>query len=242
MSDNLLEITAVTVGYVPDMPIIADVSMRVARSKKTVIIGPNGAGKSTLIKVIIGLLTRSKGMIVLDGDDISDVPPDQMMRRGVAYVPQTENVFQSLTVRQNLNLVLRDHPNAADRLDDLIRQIPPLGEKLGQRAGSLSGGQRQFLAIAMALATHPKLILMDEPSAGLSPRAAEEILDYVKTLTEAGTTVLMVEQNVKQALKRADYCYVLADGRNQIDGPADRILTDPQLGRIYLGGGARASA
>ncbi|GAB4528049.1 MAG: ABC transporter ATP-binding protein [Roseibium sp.] len=242
MPDPVLSVDAVTAGYVPDLPILRDVCMKVERAKLTVIIGPNGAGKSTLIKAVFGLLPISRGTVEAEGRDITGLSPDRMTDAGIAYVPQTDNVFRTLKIRQNLDLALQKQSNAAEKLAELYDRFPVLADKRNDKAGSLSGGQRQFLAVAMALAANPGLILMDEPSAGLSPKAAEEVLDHVKALTGQGVTVLLVEQNVKQALKRADHCYVLAEGRNQIDGPAAGLLEDPALGRIYLGGERRVPA
>jgi len=242
MPDMLLSIDALTAGYVPDLPILKEVSLSAERAKMTVIIGPNGAGKSTLIKAVVSLLPVSAGTIRLEGNDITGLAADRMTQAGIAYVPQTDNVFRTLTIQQNLDLALKGHADAGEALASLFERFPVLADKRREKAGSLSGGQRQFLAVAMALAARPRLILMDEPSAGLSPKAAEEVLDHARHLTGQGVTVLLVEQNVKQALKRADHCYVLAEGRNQIDGPAADLLEDPALGRIYLGGERRVPA
>ncbi|KZM51161.1 ABC transporter ATP-binding protein [Labrenzia sp. OB1] len=242
MPDAVLTVDAVTAGYVPDLPILRSVTLTAERGKLTVIIGPNGAGKSTLIKAVYGLVPISDGIITADGKGILGLSPDRMTSVGIAYVPQSDNVFRTLTIRQNLDLALQKHARADEKLSELYARFPVLADKQRDRAGSLSGGQRQFLAVAMALAADPGLILMDEPSAGLSPKAAEEVLDHAKQLTGQGVTILLVEQNVKQALKRADHCYVLAEGRNQIDGPAADLLQDPALGRIYLGRERRAQA
>lgn len=229
--------TDVVAGYVPDLPILQGVSLTAETARVTVIIGPNGAGKSTLIKAIAGLVPVSSGEVLMQGKDITNPRTDQMGSMGLAYVPQSENIFRSLTIRQNLDLVLRNAgKEAGARRDALFTQFPALAAKQTEKAGALSGGQRQFLAVAMALAIKPSVILMDEPSAGLSPKAAQEVLEYAKSLTEQGVTILLVEQNVKQALRLADQCYILADGRNQVDGPADSLLNDPVVGQIYLGG------
>ncbi len=236
MSEVILQANGVTAGYVPDLPILRDVSLDVRAAQITVIIGPNGAGKSTFIKTVAGLLPVAQGQITFQGDDITGIRTDQLGARGISYVPQTDNIFRSLTIRQNLDLALRHAgAQARARLGDLLDQFPALASKQRDKAGTLSGGQRQFLAIAMALATDPKLILMDEPSAGLSPKAAEEVLEHARALTQRGVSILLVEQNVKQALRLADHCYILAEGRNQIDGPAAELQNNGVVAEIYLG-------
>lgn len=236
MSEAILKAEGITAGYVPELPILHDVSLTVRPAQITLIIGPNGAGKSTFIKAIAGLLPVSAGQIVFDGADITGISTDQLSRRGIAYVPQADNIFRSLTIRQNLDLALRRAgPDAAARLDNLLKQFPALADKLRDKAGTLSGGQRQFLAVAMALATKPKLILMDEPSAGLSPKAAQEVLEHTRALTVQGVSILLVEQNVHQALQLADHCFILAEGRNQIDGAAKDLMNNKVVGEIYLG-------
>jgi len=232
----VLTIEALEAGYVRDLPILRQVNLSLSQGSLTTIIGPNGAGKSTLIKAIAGLVPVSAGRVTLNGRDITGIRPDQMGELGLAYVPQTDNIFRSLTIAQNLALVLRRVPDRATRLDELLAMFPALALKLGDRAAALSGGQRQMLAVAMALAGRPKVMLMDEPSAGLSPKIAQEVLDLTRGLTGQGVSVLLVEQNVKQALRVADHCYILAEGRNQLDGPAAAILSDPVVAEIYLGG------
>jgi ABC-type branched-subunit amino acid transport system ATPase component len=237
MSDIALNMQSVTAGYVPNLPILHDVSIQLVRGTVTVIIGPNGAGKSTLVQAVAGLLTVSSGTLLQGIDDITNIRPDQMAAHGIAYVPQSDNIFRSLTILQNLDLALRrEKVDKAARRTELLMQFPVLADKLTEKAGALSGGQRQFLAIAMALATRPQLILMDEPSAGLAPKAAEEVLEMVRALTETGATILLVEQNVNQALRVADQCYILAEGRNQIDGKATDLLGNSVVADIYLGG------
>ncbi|GGE13956.1 branched-chain amino acid transport system ATP-binding protein [Gemmobacter megaterium] len=236
MSDTVLTIEGLEAGYVRDLPILRNVALTLRRQSLTTIIGPNGAGKSTLIKAIAGLVPVSAGRIMLDGAEITHLRPDRMGELGLAYVPQTDNIFRQLSIRENLALVMRRMPDRASRLQELLGVFPALEPKLGDRAGSLSGGQRQMLAVAMALARRPRVMLMDEPSAGLSPKITAEVLDLARGLTGQGVSILLVEQNVKQALRVSDHCYILAEGRNQLDGPAAQILSDPVVGEIYLGG------
>lgn len=237
MPDVVLSVENLTAGYVPELPILCDVSIDVRKASITTIIGPNGAGKSTLIKAIAGLVPVSSGLIRHEGKEITNIRTDLMAEHAMAYVPQSNNIFRSLTIRENLDLVLRRAGKTAkERREQLFVQFPPLAAKQTEKAGSLSGGQRQFLALANALATEPRLILMDEPSAGLSPKAAQEVLEMARGLTETGVTILLVEQNVTQALRLSDYCYILAEGRNQIDGKAADLLGDSVVADIYLGG------
>lgn len=231
-----LTVEMLEAGYVRDLPILRKVNLTLRQGSLTTIIGPNGAGKSTLIKAIAGVVKVSSGRILLGGTDITGIRPDQMAEHGLAYVPQTDNIFRSLTIRQNLALVLRRAPDREDGLAELYTRFPVLKDKQDDRAGSLSGGQRQMLAVAMALAVKPTVMLLDEPSAGLSPKVAQEVLDLARDLTGQGVSVLLVEQNVKQALRVADHCYILAEGRNQIDGPAAEMLAGGTVAEIYLGG------
>ena len=236
MSNFVLQATNVTAGYVPDLPILRDVSLTARTGQITLTIGPTGAGKSTLIKAIAGLFPVSAGSVAFEGKDIKNIKTHQLTQRGIAYVPQTDNIFRRQTIRQNLDLSLRRASDGAATLTRLLEQFPALAEKQRDKAGTLSGGQRQFLAIAMALASSPRLILMDEPSAGLSPKAAQEVLEHARALTEQGVSILLVEQNVNQALRLADHCFILAEGRNQVDGSAQDLLNDSVVGEIYLGG------
>ena len=236
MADTLLQATNIVAGYVKDLPILRQVSIEVRKASLTLIIGPNGAGKSTLIKAIAGVVPVSSGRVTLAGKDITGIRPDQMAQHSIAYVPQSDNIFRTLTIHQNLELVLRRTADGVARIDALFARFPVLADKRGEKAGTLSGGQRQMLAVAMALSVDPALILMDEPSAGLSPKAAQEVLQLARDLTSQGVTILLVEQNVNQAMRLADYCYILAEGRNQHDGDAAILLNDPIVGEIYLGG------
>ena len=231
-----LRIEGLEAGYVRDLPILRGVDLLAEAGRLTVIIGPNGAGKSTLVKAVAGLVPVSAGRVMLGGEDITGLRPDRMGERGLAYVPQTDNIFRQLTIRENLMLVLRHAPDRAGRMEELFGLFPALRDKARERAGALSGGQRQMLAVAMALANRPRVVLMDEPSAGLAPKIAAEVLELARGLTAQGVTVLLVEQNVKLGLRVADHCYILAEGKNQTDGPAAEIAADPVVGEIYLGG------
>ena len=236
MAEILLRATDIVAGYVKDLPILKQVNIEVKKASLTLIIGPNGAGKSTFIKAIAGVVPVTSGQITLAGQDITGIRPDQMAQHSIAYVPQSDNIFRALTIRQNLELVLRKSKNGPAQIAEMFTRFPPLGTKQAEKAGTLSGGQRQMLAVAMALAVDPLLILMDEPSAGLSPKAAQEVLQLACDLTTQGVTILLVEQNVKQAMRIADHCYILAEGRNQHDADASVLLNDPIVGEIYLGG------
>jgi branched-chain amino acid transport system ATP-binding protein len=231
-----LAVEGLVAGYARGLPILHGVDLVLPEGSLTAVIGPNGAGKSTLVKAVAGLVPVSAGRVLLGGREITGIRPDEMGPLGLAYVPQTDNVFRSLSIRQNLALALRRVADREARFAELAALFPPLGEKADDRAGSLSGGQRQMLAVAMALAARPRVVMMDEPSAGLSPKVAQEVLDLARSLTAGGVSVLLVEQNVRQALRVADRCYVLAEGRNRLDGPAASILADPAVGEIYLGG------
>lgn len=234
----VLEVSDLTAGYVKGLPILSGVSLVVPERKVVVIIGPNGAGKSTLIKAVAGLVPVSAGHVRLHNSDITGLRPDLLGDHGLAYVPQTDNIFRTLSIRQNLALVLRGLPRAtsAERMEELLTLFPALAEQHRATAGALSGGQRQMLAVAMALARKPRVMLMDEPSAGLSPKITQEVLALTRGLTDQGVSVLLVEQNVKKALRVSDHCYILAEGRNQIDGPAAQLASDPVVAEIYMGG------
>lgn len=233
---SLLEIDGVTGGY-GDSDILHDLSMRVDEGEVVVIVGPNGAGKSTAMKSVFGLLTIRGGAIRFKSEDITGLKPDQIVRRGICYVPQVENVFPSLSVHENLEMgayLRRDDFSASlDRVYDLF---PPLKEKRRLPAGSLSGGQRQMAAMGRALMLDPALLLLDEPTAGLSPKFMDQIFDIVRSVNALGVAILMVEQNAKQALALADRGYVLATGRNRHEDTGAALLADREVAEMFLGG------
>lgn len=230
-----LQVQGLVAGYARDLPILHGVDLSVPPATLAAVVGPNGAGKSTLIKAIAGLVPVAAGRVALDGADITATRPDRLGARGLAYVPQTDNIFRSLTVAENLALALRRVPDRAARLADLHALFPPLAAKARDRAGALSGGQRQMLAVAMALAPRPRVVLMDEPSAGLAPRVVAEVLDLARGLTAQGVTVVLVEQNVREALRVADHVWVLAEGQNRLDGPAAALREGSALADAFLG-------
>ncbi|MDJ0896124.1 MAG: ABC transporter ATP-binding protein, partial [Alphaproteobacteria bacterium] len=200
--------------------------------------GPNGAGKSTAMKAVFGLLNLRSGHIELSGEDITNTPPERVVRKGVCYVPQMENIFPSLSVEENLEM------GAFVRKDDFRPRIafvydlfPPLRERRRQIAGTLSGGQRQMVAMGKAMMLEPTILLLDEPTAGLSPKFRGEIFKAVKDINETGTPILMVEQNAKQALRIADRGYVLVDGHNRHEGTGAEMLADTEVAEMFLGGG-----
>jgi ABC-type branched-subunit amino acid transport system ATPase component len=233
----LLEVANVVAGY-GDTEILRGVSIEVRDGEIVSIIGPNGAGKSTLMKTIFGLLHPRQGGIVFDGNDISALQPYQIVERGMTYVPQVANVFTELTVEENLEMgaFLADRKVIAARKERIYAYFPRLKERRGQRAGKMSGGERQMVAMGSALMLEPRLVLMDEPSAGLSPRMVGVIFDQIRKINEAGPAILIVEQNARLSLQMADRGYVLASGENRFEGPGQALLNDPEVGRLYLGG------
>lgn len=243
MSSPILVATDVVAGYVPGMPIVHGVSAHVAQNEVTTIIGPNGAGKSTFLKALIGLVAISDGRVVFDGADVTGEPPHALIERGLAFVPQTGNIFSTLTIHENL--VVGGHTIGGalkNRLDRAFSAFPDLAAKRQQRASVLSGGQRQMLAIARALMTDPKVILLDEPTAGLAPKVVADVFEQLRHLAKSGMAVLMVEQNAKAALRSSDRGYVLAEGSNVMDGKAVDLLSDGSLAEAFLGGARHREA
>ena len=233
----VLELRSVTGGY-GDTQILHGVSLSVEPGQIVVIIGPNGAGKSTAMKAVFGLLQLTDGSVMLDGEEITNTPPEKVVRQGVCYVPQTSNIFPSLTVEENLEMgAFVREDDFRPRLQEIYELFPPLAEKRKQTAGTLSGGQRQMVAMGKAMMLEPKILLLDEPTAGLSPKFRGEIFATVKEINAAGTPILMVEQNAKQALRIADRGYVLVDGANKFEGTGQDLLNDPEVGEMFLGGG-----
>jgi branched-chain amino acid transport system ATP-binding protein/neutral amino acid transport system ATP-binding protein len=234
----LLAIDSLVGGYGAADEILKGISLDLPDRAMAAIVGPNGAGKSTLLKAVAGLLRPKSGRILLQGEPLSGMPPRAVAARGVAFVPQEANIFPSLTVRENLEMggYLEPHAQVAERLAKLFERFPMLGEKRRRAARTLSGGQRQILAMAMALMVAPRLLLLDEPSAGLSPRAAAELFDTIAAIHAGGTAILMVEQNALEALSIAERGIVLVDGRVARSGDARTLAGDAETRRLFLGG------
>lgn len=234
---SLLEVDGLEAGY-DDVLVLRGVSMRAAAGEIVAVIGPNGAGKSTLLKAIYGIVTRRAGAVSFDGAEVSGIRPDRLTRRGLNFVPQTDNVFPTLTVAENMHvgsLVLAKSERRAG-LERMARLFPIIAERSRQRAGTLSGGQRKLVALARALVTAPKLLLLDEPSAGLSPQAMDVVFDKLVEINRLGVAIVMVEQNARRALALAHRGYVLETGRNALEGVGSDLLQDPQVVELYLGG------
>jgi branched-chain amino acid transport system ATP-binding protein len=235
-----LQVSTLVAGYVRGLPVVHGVSIDVDRREIVTLIGPNGAGKSTLLKAIAGLIPREGGHVRLDGRDVTALPAHEVVSSGIGFVPQTGNVFTTLTVHENLTVgghVIRGPLNA--RLERAYALFPPLAERRALRARTLSGGERQMLAIARALMTDPTLLMLDEPTAGLAPRVVEEVFRQLRGLADAGIAVLMVEQNARAALGTSDRGYVLTEGRNRFAGPARSLLDEPGVAEAFLGGRRR---
>ena len=228
--------TAMTGGY-GGADILKGCTIAVEAGEIAVIVGPNGAGKSTAMKAMFGMLDLRAGTVLLNGDDISDLPPQQRVRRGMGFVPQTQNVFTSMTVEENLQMggFIRGD-DFSGTIEEIYRLFPVLREKRAQPAGELSGGQRQQVAVGRALMTQPKVLMLDEPTAGVSPIVMGELFDRIIDVAQTGIAILMVEQNAKQALQIADRGYVLVQGENRYTNSGAALLANPDVRRAFLGG------
>ena len=233
----MLSVTNVVAGYGAHDEVLKGVGTTVAERELVVLIGPNGAGKSTLLKAIAGFLKPREGAITFEGKPIGGLRPREITRQGVAFVPQEANVFPSLTIEANLEMGgYVDRRATKERMQAAYARFPILAERRSQEARTLSGGQRQMLAMAMALMAAPRLMLLDEPSAGLSPAAAQELFALIKGLHREGMTVIMVEQNALDALEIADRGYLLVDGSNAREGGARALAADAEVRHAFLGG------
>ena len=235
----LLQVKEIVAGYSKELDILNGVTLNVEKGQVVSIIGPNGAGKSTVFKTIFGILRTRQGQIFFKNEEVTRAHPRNLLKNGLCFVPQGRNVFPLMTVTENLELgayVETDQAGLKRRLDMVYQAFPILKQRSGQRAGSLSGGEMQMLEMGRALLLEPDLILLDEPSLGLSPLMAKDVFRKIDEIRQTGTAILMVEQNADQSLRMSDYAYVLEEGRNRCDGPAEDIRTDEDIKRLYLGG------
>ena len=236
MNKTVIECNGIAAGYIKGLNILQGIDMIINEKEIVSIIGPNGAGKSTLLKAIMGIINISGGRFFIDGVEKTNTPTHQIVKEGVGYVPQVENVFPSLTIEENLEIGSWSIDTSIKQsISKIFDDFPMLKERRKDKAGNLSGGQRQILALARALTTSPKILLLDEPSAGLSPVAIKEVFEIVKEINLKGVAILLVEQNAKRALNFSDRGYVLDQGRNAYQGKGQELLNDPRVVDLYLG-------
>ena len=239
---DILNVSELVAGYIPEVDILNGCNITVAEGEFVGVIGPNGAGKSTVLKAILGQCSVRSGSVTFEDVSIRDAKAHELVRRGVGYVPQTQNVFPSLTVTENLEMGCFLKPQVFDaRFEYVTSLFPRLRERAGQRAGSLSGGERQMVAMGRALMMEPKLLLLDEPSAGLSPVLQDEVFAQCKRINSEGIAILMVEQNARRCLQISHRAYVLDQGRNAYTGTGRELINDPNVIRLYLGTLAKAT-
>jgi ABC-type branched-subunit amino acid transport system ATPase component len=233
---SVLSVEGVSAGY-EQMEILHDVSIEVRPGEIVTLIGPNGAGKSTLMKTVFGLLRPRRGTIRLEGRDVTGLAPSALVRRGISYVPQVDNVFPSLTVEENLEMgaVVRED-DVRPRIEEVLAIFPILRAKRRLKAGGLSGGERQMVAMGRALMLDPRLLLLDEPSAGLSPVLVDVVFEKIEAINRGGVAILLVEQSAREALRRSHRGYLLAGGQVRLEGPGPALLENPDVARLYLGG------
>ena len=238
MAEPLLRTKDLVAGYLPEVDILNGVTIEVQEGEIVTIVGPNGAGKSTLIKTIFGLLQPRSGSVHLADAELTGLKPHGITRRGLSYVPQLDNVFANLTVEENLEMGALKSTSKRERMNEMYELFPRLGERKTQAAGTMSGGERQMVAMARALMPEPKVLLLDEPSAGLAPAFVDAIFEKTVEINRSGVTIMMVEQNAKRALAMSDRGYVLDLGKDRFTGPGKDLLNDPKVAELYLGGGA----
>lgn len=234
----LLELENVNAGYGSGPDILQGLSLKIEAGKSYCIIGPNGAGKSTLMRVICGLLHPRKGKVIYGGEVLNNLRTDEILKKGITFVPQDRSLFPDMTVRENLRMggfILSDGKELHKRVERVMEMFPILKERSNQRAKTLSGGEQQMLAIGRALILNPEVIMLDEPSLGLAPKIAKQIFEKVRQLKAEGMTVILVEQNARMGLESTDWGCVLDLGTNSFEGPADTVLNDPRIQELYLG-------
>ena len=241
MTDRIIEFDRVVAGYSPSLTILNETTLDARRGEITLLIGPNGAGKSTVLKTLFGILVPRSGEVRFEGRVINGRTPRQLLADGMAFVPQGRNLFGSLSVRHNLELggITLPRGELGGRIDEVLARFPRIRERIDNQASTMSGGEQKQLEVGRALLLRPRVLLIDEPSIGLSPKLVQEVMTLLRQLADGGTTVLMVEQNVRTALKYSDRALVLEMGRLALDRPANELLGDPDLNRLFLGGHAK---
>lgn len=236
---TLLDVKGIVAGYSKELDILQGVSLKVEEGQMVSIIGPNGAGKSTIFRTLFGLLPAREGQVFFADEEITNLPPADLLRRGITFVPQGRHVFPLMTVRENLELgayIRRDRKLIEQNLEKVYNLFPLLRERSKQKGRSLSGGEMQTLEMGRAMLLNPRLMFLDEPSLGLSPIMANEVFDKIEEIKAAGSTILIVEQNADRSLRMSDYAYVLEVGKNKYKGPAEEIRNNEEVKRLYLGG------
>jgi len=238
MTDAIIEFDRVVAGYSPSLTILDETTLDARKGEITLLIGPNGAGKSTVLKTLFGILVPRSGEVRLEGKCINGRTPRELLADGIAFVPQGRNLFGSLSVRHNLELggITLPRGDLAGRIEEALACFPRIRERIDNQASTLSGGEQKQLEVGRALLLRPRVLLIDEPSIGLSPKLVQDVMTLLRTLADGGTTVLMVEQNVRTALKYANRALVLEMGRLALARPASELLHDPNLNRLFLGG------
>jgi len=240
MAESIIQFDRVVAGYSPSVTILNELTLDARKAEITLLIGPNGAGKSTVLKTLFGMLVPRSGEVRFEGKRVNGKSQRELLAEGIAFVPQGRNLFGSLSVRHNLELggITLPRGELAARIDEVLARFPRIRERIDNQASTMSGGEQKQLEVGRALLLRPRVLLIDEPSIGLSPKLVQDVFVLLRALTDAGTTVLMVEQNVRTALKYADRALVLEMGRLALDRPASELLGDPNLNRLFLGGHA----
>jgi branched-chain amino acid transport system ATP-binding protein len=240
MAESIIEFDRVVAGYSPSVTILNELTLDARKAEITLLIGPNGAGKSTVLKTLFGMLVPRSGEIRFEGKRVNGKSQRELLAEGIAFVPQGRNLFGSLSVRHNLELggITLPRGELAARIEEVLARFPRIRERIDNQASTMSGGEQKQLEVGRALLLRPRVLLIDEPSIGLSPKLVQDVFVLLRALTDAGTTVLMVEQNVRTALKYANRALVLEMGRLALDRPASELLGDPNLNRLFLGGHA----
>jgi len=238
MAEKIIEFDRVVAGYSPSLTILNEITLDARKSEITLLIGPNGAGKSTVLKTLFGILVPRSGEVRFEGKRINGKTPRELLADGIAFVPQGRNLFGSLSVRHNLELggITLPRGELGARIDEVLQRFPRIRQRIDNQASTMSGGEQKQLEVGRALLLHPRVLLIDEPSIGLSPKLVQEVMTLLRQLADGGTTIVMVEQNVRTALKYANRALVLEMGRLALDRPAAQLLGDPDLNRLFLGG------